>query len=175
MQNLLKASVLFWISLAVIGFTEPARAAEEQPVFHVPPQKIASYIAAKKGRKRALIVWASWCPYCRQKMPGLAKIEKQKPGSLTLVSVDEDFQDLRNYLNRTGALPFRIIVVKHTPGQSLNKSLATLKIAPVKGYPTAIYLDENNKVVQQGGLDIQHLRNFIFGTETKPPNGSEVK
>ncbi len=161
MQKLLKATVLFWLSLTVIGFTEPARAAEEQPVFHVPPQKIATYIAGKKGRKRALIVWASWCPYCRREMPGLVKIEKEKPGALTLVSVDEDFQDLRNYLNRTGLLPFRIIVVKDTPGQSLNKSLATLKIAPVKGYPTAIYLDETNKVVQQGGLDIDNLKQFL--------------
>ena len=98
-------------------------------------------------------------------MPGLVKIEKEKPGALTLVSVDEDFQDLRDYLNRAGPLPFRIIVVKDTPGQSLNKSLATLKIAPVKGYPTAIYLDETNKVVQQGGLEIEHLRTFIFGAK----------
>lgn len=164
MQTFLKGTVLFWLGLAFLSLSEPARAAE-QPVYHVPPQKIATYIAGKKGRKRALIVWASWCPYCRREMPGLVKIEKEKPGSLNLVSVDEDFQDLRNYLNRTGPLPFRIIVVKDTPGQSLNKSLATLKIAPVKGYPTAIYLDETNKVVQQGGLEIEHLRTFIFGAK----------
>ena len=50
--------------------------------------------------------WAQWCPYCRREMPGLVKIEKEKPGALTLVSVDEDFQDLRDYLNRAGPLPF---------------------------------------------------------------------
>lgn len=168
MQKLLKATVLFWLGLAVIGIAEPARAAEEQPVFHVPPQKIATYIAGQKGRKRAVVIWASWCPYCRKEMPNLVKIEKEKPGALTLISVDEDFQDLRDYLNRTGPLPFKIIVVRQTPGQSLNKSLATLGIAAVKGYPTAIYLDENNKVIRQGGLEIEYLKKFLQPSGTTP-------
>ncbi len=103
----------FWI---VLGFFAaalcgPAPAfAKEQTVYHVPPNKIAYYIAKKKGRKKAVVVWASWCPFCRKNMPAYIRQEKRTPGSMILISVDHDLEQLREYLDRTDLAPIKIIV-----------------------------------------------------------------
>lgn len=165
----------FWI---VLGFFAAALCgpvpafAKEQTVYHVPPNKIASHIAKKKGRKRAIIVWASWCPACRNKMFDYVHAARLFPGSIILISVDDNLEQLRYYLDKTDLTPIKTLIVQNTPGQSLNKALARLGAKPVNSYPTAILLDENNKVVQQGSgssLDIlSHVRVI-----KKPPELSE--
>lgn len=169
----------FLVVLAVFAaaaFCGPAPAlAKEQTVYHVPPNKIASYIAKKKGRKRAIIVWASWCPACRNKMYDYTNAERLFPGSMILISVDDNLEQLRNYLDKTDLTPIKTLIVQRTPGQSLDKALSRLGAKPIKSYPTAILLDENNKVVQQGSgttLDIlTHVR-FVKPAD-KPPELTE--
>lgn len=154
----------FWI---VMGFFAAALCgptpalAKEQTVYHVPPNKIASYIAKKKGRKKAVVVWASWCPFCRKNMPAYVRQEKRIPGSMILISVDQDLEQLRDYLERTDLAPIKIIISQRTPGQSFNKALSRLGIAPVKSYPTTILLDEDNRVIQQSTGTPEEIAAFL--------------
>lgn len=149
---------------AAAAFCGPAPAlAKEQTVYHVPPNKIASYIAKKKGRKKAVVVWASWCPFCRKNMPAYIRQEKRVPGSMILISVDQDLEQLRDYLERTDLAPLKIIISQSTPGQSFNKALSRLGIAPVKSYPTTILLDEDNRVIQQSTGTPEEIAAFLAG------------
>ena len=136
--------------------------AGENKVFHVPPNKLASYVLSTKGRKRVIMVWASWCPACRKKMPDYAKIEVAKPGSVIAISVDQEHRYLKKYLERSGTMPFKVIVVKRVRGEDFERALtANIGTAGIDSYPTIILLDENNKLVSQGNISTSKVKKFL--------------
>lgn len=139
----------------------PSAYAAPQSVYHVPPNDIASYIAGQKGRKRAVVVWASWCPYCRKDMSQYIAAEKNHPGSMVMLSIDEDLEQLRAYLDHRNLAPLKVIIVKHTAGQSLDNALSPLGIRPVRSFPTVILLDEKNAVVRQGDGSSINIEQFL--------------
>ncbi|MCB1591534.1 MAG: thioredoxin family protein [Alphaproteobacteria bacterium] len=148
------------LPVSVFG-TAGAAYAKEQTVYHVPPKSIAAYIAKQKGRKIAVLVWASWCPACRNNMDKYISYEKKFPGSMIMISVDSDLEQLKNYLNRKNLEPLKVIVVKKTAGQDLNSALKKLGISPVRSYPTAILLNENSVVVRQGSGSSMDIGFFL--------------
>ncbi|MCB1839630.1 MAG: hypothetical protein KDI61_05140 [Alphaproteobacteria bacterium] len=176
MRQLPKIRLLFLISLFIGSLYGSGPAiAEQQAVYHIPPEKIASYILSKKGRKKIVVVWASSSVRSRMRMPYLIKLETQVPGSVIMISVDQNFQDLRNYMNHLGPLPFKMIVVKDTPGEDVDTAMRMIGAAPLlhSKYPTAIYFNEQDRVVHQGSLKLADLSNF-FGIdlreEQSPPD-----
>jgi thiol-disulfide isomerase/thioredoxin len=55
------------------------------------------------GRVRVLHFWGSWCPHCRQEMPGLQRLAKQlrqEKIAFVLVQVREDAASARAWLRR---------------------------------------------------------------------------
>ncbi len=151
----------FLAVILIFSYSEQGFAAENK-VFHVPPNKLASYVESTKGRKRVVLVWASWCPACRKKMPDYAKIETTKPGSVIAISMDQEHRYLKKYLDRSGKMPFKVIVVKRVRGEDFGTAMkSTLGIREVKSYPTMILLDENNQVVSQGHISTSKVQKFL--------------
>jgi thiol-disulfide isomerase/thioredoxin len=57
----------------------------------------------RAGQILVLHFWGSWCPHCRQEMPGLEKLAKQlskEPVDFALVQVREDTASARAWLQR---------------------------------------------------------------------------
>jgi peroxiredoxin len=57
-------------------------------------------LSSLRGRVVLVNFWATWCPTCKVEMPSLemlAAAEKNKPFTLLAVSVDDDWETVRNY------------------------------------------------------------------------------
>lgn len=69
------------------------------------PQELEKQLAAENSKPTLLIVYASWCKYCRQTMPAIA--EMMRSGELDMVNTvflsrDRSNDDLALYLVRSG-------------------------------------------------------------------------
>ena len=51
-----------------------------------------------QGRPRILHFWATWCPPCREELPGLLAYAAEGEMSVLVVSVDQDWRDVRRFL-----------------------------------------------------------------------------
>tara|TARA_R110002072_G_scaffold215705_1_gene372774 strand:- start:366 stop:860 length:495 start_codon:yes stop_codon:yes gene_type:complete len=134
---------------------------DKQKIFHVPPKNIAKYIDNTGGQKRVLMIYTSWCPYCRKKMPGLIDLENTKPGSVIAVSVDENYSDFTGFIKRYKDAPFKFIL-NNGSEYALVKELKQYGAKAWKGYPTIMFLDENGKVVAQGNFSIDQMSMHLF-------------
>ena len=82
-------SSFFLISLTLLALlTGWAHAGSVEKIYTLPAEKIAGHIIKQPGRK-VVFIYATWCPYCREKIPALIELESAKPGSVYPVSIDE--------------------------------------------------------------------------------------
>lgn len=95
--------------LLVISFAGAADAASAKLSAKDIPSMDAGQLLAKVGAERGKLVivniFASWCPPCRDEIPGLINIRKEyKDSELVVlgVSVDKSINDLVKYVNGMG-------------------------------------------------------------------------
>jgi len=136
-------------------------------IYHMPPGKIADYIKQKKGQRKVVVRYASWCPACRNVMPKLMDIERVKKGSVIAIATDEHHGEFARYINRFGRIPFPVILVRPFKNESLTSALSQFGIVN-RGYiPDMALLDEENKIVRQGSFKAEEVAAFIFQREEK--------
>lgn len=150
-------SVLLLFSLSTTSYAKSDR----QKIYHVPPTNIAKYIENTEGQKRVVMIYTSWCPYCRKKMPGLIDLENTKEGSIIPISVDENYSDFTGFVKRYKQAPFRFILNKGRETE-LADALEKYGVRPWQGYPTIVFINEANKVVGQGNFSIDQMATFLF-------------
>lgn len=149
--------------IIAIGVFTPAHAKPgEQQLYHIPASKIASVIDQAKGKRAAVVIYASWCPYCRKVMPQIAKTAKAHPGQVIAISVDKDADTLKRYLDKNfGQIAFLPIVWDQS--DILAKGLSRFGIKPGRGIPFTALLDEYGFVHKQGVLDTQEVNTYLAG------------
>ncbi len=135
---------------------------DQVKIYHVPPKKLQEYIARKKGQRRVLLIYTSWCPYCRQKMPDIMDLERTKKGSVIAISVDEDYVQYAQYAKTLKDSPFPLFL-NNGGEQNLKNALKVNGIKPWSGYPTLIFLDEKNQAVRQGNYSVEQAAKYLFG------------
>lgn len=153
---------LFLLGFVLFSAPSPSYAKDtESKVYELPAQYIAKHVEATKGQKRVLLIYASWCPSCVQKMPGIMNLERAKPGSVIAVSVDDDYQDFARYVRKMKNPPFKVIVSKDSE-DSLARQIKKFGVQPWEYIPQMILLDEDNQLVEQGSMEVEDVAQFLF-------------
>lgn len=84
-----------------------------------------------RGKPVLLHFWATWCPPCREELPGLLQLEAQHPGlRVVAISLDDEWPIVRDYFG--GAVP---------PGVFREPTGQLVKAFEVSGLPDTYLLD----------------------------------
>lgn len=126
-----------------------------------PPKITAKYIDKYIGKRKALLIYVSWCPACRQLLPAMMKMEKLRPNSVIAVSVDANDAKFARYIENYKKVPFKVILNKGAE-EGLQQTLSKYGVQEWKSYPTVILLDEKNKAVAQGNLSIEEIAQYVM-------------
>lgn len=97
-----------------------------------------------RGKVVLLNVWATWCPPCRDEMPGLQQLHQELAGrGLRVVGVSIDgrgaLPEVRSFLQEYG-IDFTIL---HDP------ELSVLKLLRSSGVPETLLVDRRGRVLQR--------------------------
>ena len=138
---------------------------DSHKIYPLRPSRIADYIEFTKGQKRALLIYASWCPYCRSKIPDLIKMEDMKEGSVIAVSEDQNYSQFSKYITSLAHIPYKVILSNPKGSNTLPKALKQFGVKAWRGYPTIVLFDEDNKVISQGTLSSDHIKSFLFSDD----------
>ncbi len=120
---------------------------------------LSEVLDLNSGKKRVLLVYASWCPHCQVIYPELTKIEKEFPKSIKAISMNKDQNRLKRFLNKFPDSTIEPIVwdTEYHMGASLNE----LGIE-FSGYiPFIALINANGDVTQQGHVTTEEIRNFL--------------
>jgi len=157
-----RTAFVFFAVLTCFVFTSHAQAKDEPvKVYTLPPKMIAEYIDKTAGQKRVLLIYTSWCGYCRKKMPGIMDIERSKKGSVIAVSVDDDYGAYAKYAKKLSDAPFPLILNKGRQ-EALIQTLKSYNVKPWNSYPTVVFLNEKGKAVAQGNYSVEQAAKFVF-------------
>ncbi|MGH1376349.1 MAG: TlpA family protein disulfide reductase [Alphaproteobacteria bacterium] len=155
-------AVLFFVCLVCSSFTVYAAGnGGKTKIYTLPPEKILQYVKGKSGQKKILYIYTSWCPYCVKKMPGIMNLERTQKGSVIAISVDENYANYGRYAKKLKEPPFPLILNKGSESV-LKKKLKNYVVKPWTGYPTIVFLDEDNKPVGQGNYSVDEAAAFLF-------------
>ncbi len=153
---------LFFTFFVVLFCISDVYAGKDSKIYELPSYYIAKHIDAGKGERRVVMLYASWCPYCRQKMPAMMDIEKGNPGTVIAVSVDESGSDFARYVKQMRDPPFELILSKDSE-YKLARTLKRYGAGPWDGIPHFILLDENNRMVSEGNFEPSYIEEFLRG------------
>jgi thiol-disulfide isomerase/thioredoxin len=98
--------LLFALAAGLLGLPFPAGAAEgnQGAVATMTLPALLQTIEEAKGKVVLINYFATWCPPCKEEIPGLIAIRRDVPEEALLMiglSVDEDMDDLRRYAAKT--------------------------------------------------------------------------
>lgn len=163
MQKSLQYATLIACLLAVISplFSSyaagPLNGLDHYVVPKPPPAGVAFYDEMKKeytlddfkGKVVILNFWATWCGYCKLKMPKLDALQQQYPKDLRVLSVSQDFKGPATtlpYMERSG--------LKLTPYFDHRNS--AYRAFGGRSLPYILLIDKNGKVASRiDGLDLE--------------------
>lgn len=117
--------------------------------------ELMKIIEGAKGKVVLLNYFATWCPPCKEEIPGLIAIRKDVPEDKLLLiglSVDENMNDLRKYARKVGFnYPVRVA------------DASVVRWAGVSGIPHLVIFDKQGTVqVNEAGLvEEKILRKFL--------------
>lgn len=109
-----------------------------------------STVSAKDFDGKVVIVdfWATWCPPCRQEIPGFIQLQKQygEKGFVMLgMSFDQDPDTHAAWIKEQG-LNYRSILVRNAQGAKVVEAFEK-QIGSIEGIPTTLVLDRKGKIV----------------------------
>ncbi len=156
-MRILKISA-FQFSLFVAVFFCGFQTQAADKYYYVSAEKIVEYVYSKPG-KRVVLIYASWCPYCREKLPGLMDLERQKKGSVIAVSVDENPDTLMRYLGGFQSIPFHVFVSKDIASGAVEKQFGAKART---GIPYVILLDEDSNLHAAGNYSTEYIAEYIL-------------
>jgi len=100
-------------------------------------------------------IWATWCGYCIQEMPELAKLKDMLPENVNLITICDDaaseIELAYSILQMTGATNFSTLA-------ATNEMYSQL-LGQVYAFPTTYFLDSEGKVVGEAITGVPSLEN----------------
>ena len=137
----------------------PEVRAAETPV--IATQALMDLVASHKGKVVVLNFFASWCPPCREEIPGLLRLNREYGDKVVFIglSVDEDPKALERFVAATGFT---------YPIYSATDDVA--RLYSVSAIPHNVVYDRAGKLVaNQGGyVEEKALKAFIAPLLAKP-------
>ena len=125
----------------------------------VNPDNLSEVLHLNSGQKRVLLVYASWCPHCQVIFPQLIEIERNHPGSIIAISMDNDLDRFKRFTHKFPDLPIDQLIWNKE--YHLGASLYEQNIS-FSGYiPFIALIDKNGKVVKQGHVSADDIKIFL--------------
>lgn len=121
--------------------------------------RATAFLADFRGHPTVLVIFATWCTYCRDEVPELNHLQTELRGRAAVVAIDGDPTESEETVRRFSEA--------YQVGYPLFLDAgATAKALRVIVIPTQVVLDANGDVqlVHQGPIQIDRLRDFV---ETK--------
>ncbi|WP_071459725.1 TlpA family protein disulfide reductase [Bacillus massilinigeriensis] len=105
-----------------------------------------------KGEKIFLNFWATWCPPCRQELPAIEKLSKEKNIQVLTINLDPE-NNIPAFMN-AHKLSFPVL---------LDSSEKARKDYYIVSIPTTYLVDEKGYLVKRhiGPMSYQQMQNFI--------------
>ena len=157
---LLLAAIVLMASACKTSPNEGARVAPEigaiAPTFTLQNTQGAEIdLADHRGQVVLINFWATWCPPCRQEMPGIQAMFEAHRGDLAVLAIDNDeplplvleFQD-------EFGLTFDILLDPAARVQTQYR---------IRSYPTSLFVDENGiiKFIHVGLMTESQLGDYL--------------
>jgi thiol-disulfide isomerase/thioredoxin len=139
-----------------------------QPVW---PAQVAPMLADSQGRRTLLYIYASWCGYCKQMMPGLLQVLDQPEFAgyqRRFLSLDQHPRQLATYL-ASARMGGQFIPYQLEPGTSADfQNMLRGRGGEFTGsIPYMALFDARGSLIAQykGGLSPRALPNFLRAPE----------
>ena len=108
-----------------------------------------------RGKVVLINFWATWCPPCRQEMPGIQAKFQEHQGDLVVLAIDNDepVSLVKDFQDQLG-LTFDILL---DPSARVNVQYL------IRSYPTSMFVDENGiiQIVHIGLMTEGQLDNYL--------------
>ncbi|HEX6133428.1 MAG TPA: TlpA disulfide reductase family protein [Longimicrobiales bacterium] len=123
----------------------PLAAGDPVPAFAAPTLAGDTLrLAALRGRPVLLNVWATWCPPCREEMPGLQQLHERYSGrGLNVIGVSVDSRGAEDAIDRflqEGGYTFTIL---HDASDAVSREFRTI------GVPETFLIDGGGRIVRR--------------------------
>jgi len=112
-------------------------------------------LADHRGQVVLINFWATWCPPCRQEMPGIQAMYEAHQGDLAVLAIDNDeplplVVEFQNEFDLT----FDILL---DPGARVQSQYM------IRSYPTSLFVDENGiiRFIHIGLMTESQLGNYL--------------
>ncbi len=125
------------------------------------PNEIVEYIRDTTGEPRVVMLFASWCPSCRLKMPDMIEIGEEYPDSIIVVAVDEDEDALERYVETLDDFSFPMFLNEDEEWKLAKAMKNRLLVETWDAIPYMIFFDEHNRIVEQGNLSVRDVVEFL--------------
>lgn len=131
--------------------------------------QILEKVKASQGTPVVMMVYASWCGYCRQVMPRMMKLMRERKEdslfNVLFVSVDKDMMDLGNYLVKEQYdMVFTPYIAQTTNFRKFKDVLQRAGLKYDGRIPFIAIIDGSGSVRYQGtgNVSLQKLKDGLF-------------
>ena len=103
-------------------------------------------------------VWATWCGYCVEEMPGFAELTAMLPENVNFITLCTDASDewaLTEEILRTSGANFQTLVV--------NDEINEYLLSQVYAYPTTLFLNSEGEPVAEPIVGVPSLEDPVSG------------
>ena len=107
-------------------------------------------------------IWATWCGYCIEEMPGFPALKDKLPENANLITICED----ASYEPELTAEILESVGANFTTIQA-NEEIYKNILSNIYGFPTTLFVDENGEVIGQPivgvpSLDLEEAMNAYY-------------
>lgn len=132
--------------------SRPEGAQQSLAVELIQATKLSDVIKEKSAKKKLVVIYTTWCPYCKRQMPELAKLASDDTArnlQIILVALDGDENKVRQFLARYNIAGARNYLISEETRQSMPSVMFSHQAAFDGSIPYGALFDEEGNIIKQ--------------------------